>query len=104
MFEESMHDISTISIDETIAYGFPQTVLFLAHNFFTLWLLLDGAICLADSFEFTIYHYMRLKAFRYERASLNRIAADELYSVTKAVLNSAELDSMLNQQFDRTFN
>ena len=27
---------------------------------------LDGVICLADSFEFTIYHCTRLKAFRYE--------------------------------------
>ena len=25
-------------------------------------LVLDGAICLADSFEFTIYHCQRLKA------------------------------------------
>ena len=29
-------------------------------------LILDGAICLADSFEFTMYHCTRLKAFRHE--------------------------------------
>ena len=29
-------------------------------------LVLDGAICLADSFEFTISHCMRLKAFGHE--------------------------------------
>ena len=29
-------------------------------------LVLDGAICLADSFELTIYHRKRLKAFRHE--------------------------------------
>ena len=31
-------------------------------------LSLDGAICLADSYEFTIYHCtgIRLKAFRHE--------------------------------------
>ena len=26
----------------------------------------DGAICLADSFEFTIYHCTRLKSFRHD--------------------------------------
>ena len=40
-----------------------------------LMLVLDGATCLANSFEFTIYHCMRLKAFRHEWARLNRIAA-----------------------------
>ena len=29
-------------------------------------LLLDGAICLADSFEFSICHGMRLKTFGHE--------------------------------------
>ena len=29
-------------------------------------LVLDRAICPADSFEFTIYHCMRFKAFRHE--------------------------------------
>ena len=29
-------------------------------------LFLEGAICLADSFEFTIYHCMGLKAFRHK--------------------------------------
>ena len=29
-------------------------------------LVLDGAICPADSFEFTICHCTRLKAFRHE--------------------------------------
>ena len=43
-------------------------------------LVLDSAICLADCFEFTIDHCARLKAFRHERASLNRIAADKLHS------------------------
>ena len=40
-------------------------------------LVLDGALCLADSFEFLMYHCMRLKALRHELASLNRIAADK---------------------------
>ena len=47
----------------------------------SLRLVLDGAIYLDDSFEFMIYHCLRLKAFRHEWASLNRIAADKLYSV-----------------------
>ena len=29
-------------------------------------LVSDGAICLADSFQFTIYNCTRLKAFRHE--------------------------------------
>ena len=29
-------------------------------------LVSDGAICLEDSFEFTIYHCMKLKALRHE--------------------------------------
>ena len=49
-------------------------------------LVLDGAICLADSFEFTTYHCTRLKAFRHERASLNRIAADKSLSVIVALV------------------
>ena len=44
-------------------------------------LVLDEAICPADSFEFTIYHCIRLNAFKHERASLNRIAADKSHSV-----------------------
>ena len=47
--------------------------------------LLEGAICLADSFEFTLYHCMRLKSFRHEWASLNRIAADKSHSVIVAL-------------------
>ena len=33
---------------------------------FSLRLVLDGAICPGDSFEFTIDHCMRLNAFRHE--------------------------------------
>ena len=44
-------------------------------------LVLDGAICLTNSFEFTVYHCMKLKAFTQECASLNRITADKLHSV-----------------------
>ena len=47
-------------------------------------LVLDGAICLADSFQFTVYHCMRLKVFSHEWASLNRIAADKSDSVIVA--------------------
>ena len=50
----------------------------------TLRLVLDGAICLDDSFEFAIYHCMRLKAFRHELVGLNRIAADKSHSVIVA--------------------
>ena len=49
-------------------------------------LVLDGAICLPDSFKFTIYHCMKLKAFRHERASLNRIAADKSHGVIVALV------------------
>ena len=45
---------------------------------------LEGAICLADSFEFTIYHCTRMKPFRHERASLNRVAADKSHGVIVA--------------------
>ena len=44
-------------------------------------LVLDGAICLADSFVFSVYHCTRLKAFGHELASLNRITADKSHSV-----------------------
>ena len=47
-------------------------------------LVLDGAIRLADSFEFAIYQCMRLKAFRHERTSLNSIAAGKSHSVIVA--------------------
>ena len=47
-------------------------------------LVLDGAICLADSFEVTMYNCKRLKAFRHEWTSLNRIAADKSHSVIVA--------------------
>ena len=44
-------------------------------------MILDSAICLADSFEFTIHHCMRLKAPRQKGVSLNRIAADKSHRV-----------------------
>ena len=47
-------------------------------------LVLEGAIYLPDSFEFTIYRCMRLSAFRHEWASLNRIAADKSHGVIVA--------------------
>ena len=47
-------------------------------------LVLDDVICLADSFEFTIYHNMKLNAFRHEWASLNRTVADKSHGVIVA--------------------
>ena len=45
---------------------------------FQVGLVLDGAICLADYFEFMMYHCTRLKAF-------STIAADKSHSVIAAL-------------------
>ena len=55
-------------------------------------LVLHGAICLADSFEVTIYHCTGLTTFRHEWATLNRIAADKSHSVIVFLFTQRILD------------
>ena len=45
-------------------------------------------ICLTDSFVFTLGHCQKLKAMRYESASLNRILADKSHRITLALYQS----------------
>ena len=42
---------------------------------------LHDAICLMDSFVFTLDHCVNFKAMGYESASLNRIVADKSYRI-----------------------
>ena len=45
---------------------------------------LHDAICLTDSFVFTLTHCVNSKAMRYESTSLNRIVADKSHSTALA--------------------
>ena len=71
---------------------------------------LKREICLADSFEFTIYHSTRLKAFIHKWTSLNRIAANKSHSVIVYVAWESngsrlfsKLDFLLSQNFVHYF-
>ena len=66
-------------------------------------LVLDGAICPADSFEFTVYHCMKLNAFKHEWASFNRIATDKSHSIIVAYVDkkSWETTVIILQNIDQ---
>ena len=49
-------------------------------------LTLHDAICLTDSFVFTLGHCVDFKATRFELASFNRIVADKSYRVVSSFI------------------
>ena len=56
----------TLLLSLTYRAALHKTDRFLGHRSVRLRLVLDHAISLADSFEFTIYHCVRLKEFRHK--------------------------------------